>query len=229
VGLPDPVRAYFRAALKDAQPLVAAASLEHRGTFNMSETGEQWKPFTSDQFVVVRRPAFVWDARIRMVPGMSVHVHDAYVGGGGVLTASVLGLVTVMAQPATPELAHGELMRFLAEAVWYPTVLLPSQGVGWEPIDDTAARASVTDGGTTVSLEFHFDESGLVETVRSPGRYRLVDGLQVSTPWEGRFWDYQRRDGMLVPLEGEVAWLLEDGPKPYWRGRIQRVQYETGP
>lgn len=28
------------------------------------------------------------------------------------------------------------------------------------------------------------------------------------------------RDGMLVPLEGEVAWLLPEGPKPHWRGRI---------
>ncbi len=27
-------------------------------------------------------------------------------------------------------------------------------------------------------------------------------------------------------LEGEVAWLLEKGPKPYWRGRIQKIKYE---
>lgn len=31
---------------------------------------------------------------------------------------------------------------------------------------------------------------------------------------------------MLVPLQGEVAWLLPQGPLPYWRGRIERVEYD---
>ena len=40
-GLPAPVQTYFRAVLKDGQPMVAAVSVEHTGTFNMSETDEQ--------------------------------------------------------------------------------------------------------------------------------------------------------------------------------------------
>jgi hypothetical protein len=31
---------------------------------------------------------------------------------------------------------------------------------------------------------------------------------------------------MQIPLEGEVAWLLPEGPKPYWRGRITDIAYE---
>lgn len=53
-----------------------------------------------------------------------------------------------------------------------------------------------------------------------------MEGVQVAAPWQGRFWGYEIQEGMLVPLDGEVAWLLADGPKPYWRGRIQRIQYE---
>ena len=226
VGLPTPVQRYLRAVLKEGQPLVAAVSVEHTGTFNMSETGEQWKPFTSAQRVVTCRPGFVWDARVHMAPGMTVRVHDAYVAGGGILTAKLFGLLTVMEQPGTPELAQGELMRFFAEAAWYPTVLLPSQGVVWEEIDDTQAGATLTDGATTVKVVFQFDTQGLISSVRSDSRHREVDGLQVATPWEGRFWDYELRDGMLIPLEGEVAWLLPEGPRPYWRGHIEQVEYE---
>jgi len=80
-GLPAPVQRYFRTVLKEGQPLVAAVSIEHTGTFNMGETAEQWKPFSSTQRVVIQRPGFIWDARIRMAPGMTVHVHDAYIGG----------------------------------------------------------------------------------------------------------------------------------------------------
>jgi len=225
-GLPAPVQRYFRAVLKEGQPLVAAVSVEHTGTFNMSETGEQWKPFKSTQRVITQRPGFVWDARIRMAPAMTAHVHDAYIAGEGVLTAKLFGLLTVMKQPSTPELAQGELMRFFAEGAWCPTALLPSQGVVWEAIDDAQASATLSDGTTTVKLVFQFDAQGLISSVRSDGRYRVVDGEQVATPWQGRFWDYELRDGMLIPLEGEVAWLLQEGPKPYWRGCIQRIEYE---
>ena len=48
----------------------------------MSTDGaEKWLPLVSIQRVVVRRPGFVWDARIQMLPGLDVRVHDAYVAG----------------------------------------------------------------------------------------------------------------------------------------------------
>jgi hypothetical protein len=31
---------------------------------------------------------------------------------------------------------------------------------------------------------------------------------------------------MLVPLDGEVAWLLPAGARPYWRGDITSLAYE---
>ena len=227
--LPAPVQRYFRAVLEPGAPLVASASIEHDGTFNMSEDGERWRPFTSRQHVVVRRPGFVWDARIRIAPGLPVFVHDAYVAGQGILEAKLLGLVTVMRQPQTAELAHGELMRFLAEAAWYPTALLPGQGVRWEAMGDERAAAELSDGGTTVRLVFEFDARGLISSVRSEGRFRTVGDRAEATPWQGRFRDYERRGGMLVPLGGEVAWLLPEGPLPYWRGRIRSIEYEFAP
>ncbi|MFO7544641.1 MAG: DUF6544 family protein [Trueperaceae bacterium] len=42
----------------------------------------------------------------------------------------------------------------------------------------------------------------------------------------GSLWNYAERDGLLVPLEGEVAWLLPDGPRPYWRGRIDEIVFQ---
>ncbi len=70
----------------------------------------------------------------------------------------------------TSELAQGELLRFLAEAVWYPTALLPSQGVRWQAVTDNSARASLQDANTSVSLLFHFAENGLIESVRAESR-----------------------------------------------------------
>lgn len=225
-GLPAPVQRYFRNVLKDGQPIAVAVTMEHTGTFNMSETSEQWKPFSSTQRVVTSRPGFDWDGRVSMMPGLTVRVHDAYIAGEGILHAAILGLVPVADLRGGDEIASGELMRFFAEAVWYPTALLPSQGVEWEEVDEDSARATLRDGDIAVTLVFHFDRDGLIDTVRAEARPRMVEGEQVATPWQGRFWNYETRDGVHVPLDGEVAWQLPEGDKPYWRGRFSKLTYE---
>lgn len=225
-GLPAPVQRYFRIVLQEGQPMVTGVRVQHRGTFNMGETTEQWKPFTSDQRVVNRRPGFDWDGRVAMMPGLTVRVHDAYVAGEGILHAAVLGLYSVANLRGTREFAEGELMRFFAEAAWYPTALLPSQGVRWDGGDARSARATLVDGAVTVTMLFSFNEEGMIETVRAEARGRAVGDQVIPTPWQGRFWNYQQRGGMQVPLDGEVAWLLPEGAMPYWRGRITEVAYE---
>jgi hypothetical protein len=228
-GLPPPVQRYFRAVLEETQPLVAAVSLAHTGTFNTSESNETWRSFSSTQRVITARPGFVWDARIAMLPGVAVRVHDAYVAGEGILHATLFGLLSVAKLRGTEHAAQGELMRFMAEAAWYPTTLLPSQGVQWHAVNDSSAKATMKDGDITVSLLFHFNDKGLIDSVHAESRWRAVNGDLIATPWQGRFWNYEQRDGMRVPLEGEVAWLLPAGPQPYWRGRIESIGYEFAP
>jgi hypothetical protein len=51
-GLPAPVQRYFQTILTPGQPLITAVTISHSGTFNMGETGEQWRPLTSEQRVI---------------------------------------------------------------------------------------------------------------------------------------------------------------------------------
>ena len=225
-GLPRPVQRYFRTVLTDGQPIITALTVHHAGTFNMNAAGKQWRPFTSTQRVITRRPGFDWDARVMMMPGVPVHVHDAYIAGKGQLHAAVFGLITVARVPDSLELQRGELLRFFMEAAWYPTALLPGQGVRWEAVDDQSAHASMKDGEITLTLLFRFNADGLIDTVRAEARGRIVDGRITTAPWQGHFWNYAIRDGMRVPLQGEVAWVLANEDKPYWRGTITAIAYE---
>lgn len=224
--LPPPVQRWFRTVLPAGPAPVAAARIEHVGTFAVGEDRPRWRPFRSVQRVVTEPPGFVWDARIAMAPGLTVHVHDAYVAGEGILQASLWGALRVAQARGTDALARGELMRFVAEAAWYPTALLPGERVRWTAVDERSADVTFTDGGACVTLRFCFDEQGLLDTVRADARERMVGGTMVPTPWQGRFWHHAARDGMRVPLQGEVAWLLPDGPRPYWRGDIIGLDYE---
>jgi hypothetical protein len=227
IGLPAPVQRYFRAALTDGQPIILAVSVEHTGTFNMAATGnDQWRPFSSTQRVITQRPGFDWEARIAMLPGLPVRVHDAYIAGEGMLHASLFGLISVANLRGTPEMAQGELLRWFAEGAWYPTALLPSQGVHWSAVDDRSATATMQDGATLVTLLFRFNADDMIASMRAEARGATINGVMVPTPWEGRWSNYALRDGMRVPLDGEVAWMFPAGTRPYWRGRITSIVYE---
>jgi Family of unknown function (DUF6920) len=225
-ALPAPVARYFRAVLRDGQSGVRYARFSQRGDFLLRPTPDGWRPFTATQHAATDPPGFVWDARIRMAPGITVRVRDALVDGTGSMVGSVLGLFRLVSTQVTPEIGAGALHRYLAEAVWFPTALLPAYGVGWTPLDDSSARATLSVAATTVSLDFHFGHDGLVHRVFTSERARAVGGRFVLTPWQGRFLDYGEQDGMRIPLAGEVEWLLPEGPQVYWRGRLTEVSYE---
>lgn len=225
-SLPPPVQRYLRAALPEGQLPVTQVEIAHAGTFNMGEGGANWKPFTSRQVVTTQRPGFVWDGTIWMAPGLPVRVHDAYVAGQGVLLPALLGLVKLTELRGTGAIADGEAMRWLAEAAWYPTALRPGAAVTWTAIDDHSALANLRDGTVSVALTFHFGDDDLITSVRADARHRSVGGKLVATPWEGRWSDYRREAGMLVPMTGEVSWILPEGPRPYWRGRVTDLAFQ---
>jgi uncharacterized protein DUF6920 len=222
-GLPAPVARYFTFALPLGQRAIRRAHLRFRGTF-AAKPGA-WAPFTADQHVTARPPGFVWDARIAMMPIVPVRVRDSYVGGEGSMRAAVASVVSMTNQHGTKEMAVAALQRFLAEAVWLPTALLPRDGLTWSAIDDDNARVTLTDGATTASLDAHFAPSGELDSI-STKRYRDVKGTPVLTPWIGTHTDYRRIDGMMIPTKGEVAWVLPEGPVPYWRGGIVEARFD---
>jgi hypothetical protein len=225
-NLPAPVQRYLQTVLTPGQPMIESLQMRHSGQFSLSETVPKWVPFTSEQVTQMRRIGFDWVSYIKMAPRIPCFVHDAYINGAGLLHATAFGLVTLAKMQDTPEVNQGELLRFLAEAAWYPTMLLPSQGVVWKAIDDHCASATLTDNGTTVTLEFRFGDDHLIQSVYAAKRYRTVHGQLVTTPWQGRFWNYEKRSDILIPIAGEVAWLLPDQALPYWRGQLETITYE---
>ncbi|OKH20226.1 hypothetical protein NIES593_19720, partial [Hydrococcus rivularis NIES-593] len=74
--------------------------------------------------------------------------------------AALFGLFSLVNMQGTGDIAKGELMRFFAEAVWYPTALLPSpsQGIHWEAVSDRSAQGTLTECDISITLLFTFNE-----------------------------------------------------------------------
>jgi hypothetical protein len=225
-GLPEPVVRYFAFALepRSLRP-IRAARVEQAGSFAFRPG--VWKPFTAVQHYRVKPPGFVWDARIAFARLLPVRVRDAYAGGRGQMRARLLGLVPMADLEGGGQLAAASLQRHLAELPWLPTALLPAAGVTWSPIDGRRARATLQDGEISATVDFHFGDQGQIERVTSL-RSRAVGETMVPTPWEGRFWDYREVEGLRLPHQAEVAWLLPEGRHAYWRASIVRFELDRG-
>lgn len=225
-GFPEPVSRYFAFAL-GARPVrpIRGARLEQEGSFALRPGA--FKPFTAIQHYRLEPPEFVREARIAFAPLLPIKVRDAYAGGRGQMKARLLGLVPMADLAGGGELAAASLQRYLAELPWLPTGLLPGSGVLWTAIDARRARASLQDGEIAATVDFHFGDQGQIERVTAV-RSREVGGAMVPTPWEGRFWDYREVDGLRLPHQAEVAWLLPAGRNVYWRARIVRFELDRG-
>lgn len=218
-GLPESVRRYLAHAIPEGQLLPSLVVLEQRGEMRLPGG---WRRFSARSHVRRNPPGFVWDARVDMLPLVSAWVRDGYVSGQGCMDAALAGLIPLISAPPSAEVTAAALQRYLAEGPWAPASLLPLAGVAWTPVDDSTARATLADGATQVSVDFHFRAGGEIDQVVAD-RYRSVDGRQVLTRWIGRFSDYREFAGMRIPGRGVVGWAPGNAWDPYWRGQILSV------
>lgn len=223
--LPEPVRKYFRLALRDGAPLIRTAKVTQLGGFRAKPEMKGWSPMRAEQLFSIHPKAFAWNASIAMLPGININVCDSYIDGRGAMKGNAAALIDLIDVHDQKELNAGALQRYLAESVWFPTALLPSSGVTWTAMDAHRARATLTEADTTVSLEFGFNDLGEIVSVYAPARYREVEGRYVPTPWQGTFSDYFEVDGYRIPRRGAVEWHLKDGVYPYWKAELKTVEF----
>lgn len=225
-ALPRPVARYLRERLPPNQRLIRRAQIWTSGEFLIRPGTSGWRRFRAKQLFTWQPAGYVWDARIRMLPGLDIFVRDALVAGEGSIRAAVAGLVPLVSSRGSPGLAAGASHRFLAEALWFPTALVLNPILRWVPIDDDKARVTLEQGATTVALEYRFGPDGLPVSVFAPDRFREQGGRGIPTPWQVRFLRHEIRGGMMIPVSAVVEWLLPSGPLAYWRGTVGEVRYE---
>ncbi len=167
-ALPLPVQRYFRFALSDGEPFIREVCILQTGKLKADISSSGWMPFTARHIATTTPTGFLWNADISVLSWLSVNVIYSVLNGIGLSRASVFSFFTVATDKDIPQLNEAALHRYLAEAVWYPTLLLPQSGVSWTAVDDSCALATLSDAGVTVSLLFHFDNEGAVTKVSTP-------------------------------------------------------------
>jgi hypothetical protein len=229
-SLPAPVARYLRHALTDGQPLISLVKTNQTGELRTKTSSEKWYRFSAKYLATPIVPGFVWGAKLNVFPKTWLRILDAYIAGVGIGKVDLLSVIPLGADSNVEALNSGALYRYLAEAVWYPTALLPGFGVEWSPIDDRSAMARLTNNGISVSLEFRFNERNEVAGIYTPSRPQKLNGDYQPTAWEGHFANYTDQSGLRVPAYGEVGWYSDGEWRCVWKATITdiRVNFYKG-
>ncbi len=224
--VPAPVRRYLESVLPAGTSAPAMMVSSQHGELRTSATSKRWMSFAAIHHATVTKPGFVWDARVAATRWLPLTVLDSLIDGQGSGQVLLLSALTLAHDAGTMEMNSGSMHRFLAEAVWYPWALLPSNWLHWAPIAVDRAMATMTANGLTVALEFRFTGTGEVAAVYSPGRWGSFDGHYVQVAWEGHFSEYERQAGVFVPRRGEVGWYHDGRLELVWRGGVDHISWE---
>ena len=136
-----------------------------------------------------------------------------------------MGLFPMLDTSDEVELDRSEFIRFLAESPWYPTFFASDNNLRWNTLSDTSAVVHYDDGSFVVDLTFTFGEDDLIKSIRCNDRGRSVGDEIIPTTWVGNWSNYQNQSGFTIPMEGEVAWIIDDSSLTYWKGEVTKIKF----
>jgi hypothetical protein len=225
--VPAPVARYLKLALGAARPPPRLVRIAQEGALRTDVSSNRWYDFRAENTVAPLAQAFLWNAKVRLAPLIHLRVLDALLNGIGRGRVQLMSTIELASAAGLVEINAGSLHRFLAEAVWYPWALMPSEHLAWTHLDDRRALATLTVSGLSVSLEFRFGVSGEVTGIYTPARWGRFGKRYLQAPWEGEFREYRQFDGLMLPSEGAVGWHWDGKLRWVWSARVDAVVTET--
>lgn len=224
-GLPGPARRYLLHAIEPGTPLSRSVRLTMSGAIRMNRDGDLL-PMESEELLAADR-GYVWRARLRMA-GVPIRGHDVYVDGEGRMRWWLAGLIPVVRADG-PGLSRSAAGRLLAEtALFLPSMLLPSRGARWEPVDDSTAVVRLETHGEEAEITLEVDGAGRLERLTVPRWNSDPDNGPVGyLPFVSEdFEDERTFGGFTIPGRFRGGWRLgEEGEFPFFYPVIEDAEY----
>jgi hypothetical protein len=213
-GLPEPVKRYFKYVLKDEQPYINSVRLTHNGFFK-TDLKKDFTAITGEQYFSAQKPQFIWKGKTSMFTA-----RDFFIDEKGGLIATLFNVYDVVDAKGS-NFDEGELQRWLAESVWFPTNLLPSEYVNWMAIDANSAKLCFK--YKTIAFDFivNFNAIGEITTMES---HRFMTANR-KEKWVCKMANYQERNGVKIPISDQAIWRLNDGNQVYAKFEVQKIEY----
>lgn len=224
IGLPSCVQKWLLRSGVVGQERINTIRLLQTGRMRLGPD-KPWMPFRAEQYINVAQPGFVWLARVKAAPLVSIVGYDRYLNGQGHMQIKLWGLIPVAKTQPGFEINQSTMHRFIAEMIWYPSAAL-NDYIKWEEIDADSARAIMTWQGVSAEMVFHFNDQGdLVSNIAS--RYREDRGSFVLTDWGGIARGYKEFHGIRIQSKSDIIWKYPSGDFNWLQLEINDISFNS--
>lgn len=212
--LPEPVQRYFNYVLKDGQPYISTVKLTHNGFFK-TDLKKDFIKISDVQYFSASKPQFIWKGTTTMFTA-----RDLFIDDNGGLMVTLLNVFNVVNAKGS-NYDEGELQRWLAESVWFPTNLLPSEYVKWSAIDDNSAKLSFHYKAVAFDFIIQFNTIGEITEIQGE-RFMTVDKKE---SWVCKMANYKEVNNVKIPFSDQAIWRLKEGDQVYAKFEVQKIEY----
>ena len=213
-NLPEPVQKYFKYVLKDGQPYINCVRLTHNGSFK-TDLKKDFIKISGEQYFSAIKPQFIWKGTTSIFTA-----RDYFIDDKGGLIATLLNVYNVVDAKGA-NFDEGELQRWLAESVWFPTNLLPSDYVNWTAIDTNSAKLSFRYKSTAFDFIVRFNEIGEIVEIEGE-RFMTADKKE---KWVCKMANYQERNGVKIPISDQAIWRINNKDEVYAKFEVLKIEY----
>ncbi|WP_138420370.1 DUF6920 family protein [Aquibacillus sediminis] len=209
----------------ETEPIVTV-SFKQKGQMKLKPDQKKWYKAEAEQYVSVKRPGFVWNASVEMMPLIHVAGKDVFHDGDGRMQMELLSILPVVHIANNNKVDQSTMQRFLLELPWYPSAALEPY-ITWESLNPTTAQATMSYKGKTGSAIYYFDEDGNLDKV-SAMRYKDHDDNAEPLECIGEVKEMKMVDGKMIPTKMDVSWLVKGEKFTWYQLEIYDVVYTRG-
>lgn len=222
-GLPGPLQRYLKVCGYMNTPVPYNADIFWSGSEIKLSPDKEWGRLKTVQFNSVDPIGRV--AYMKFIK-MPVAGRDLYRNGYGEMKGKLLGLFRVIFDNSKAT-AQSVLITTFCEFLLIPGYLL-SNNVKWEEVDTKTVRGTLAEHGMKVEALFLFNDEGLLTRVETGDRYYSEGkGAHKKVRFSALIESYRTQGEILIPEKMTAVWHFTDGDYEYFRGVIDRVEYNV--
>jgi Family of unknown function (DUF6920) len=222
---PEPVSRYVSWALGENRTPSGCMHFRHGGRIRYGKTG-RWMGMGGEGFFSAAAPAFVWHATITYAPGVWLEMYDYYVDRKAGMNLNLFS-VFPLDNAKTDEIKGSSLFRYLARTPLFPQILGSSPFIRWENVDDSTAKAIITDKDTSVEALVRFGSRGMIDSIEFCDKTNPETGRPVPGHFASRFSSYADVRGCQVPMQITSEIILPDGEYVCAEYAITLVEFDV--
>ena len=219
--LPPPVQRYLRYSNVIGKPKPGNMHVVFEG--EMRSKDKDWFSFTSEQYNFFDEPTRLFFMKANMF-GITVPGYHRYENKKALMNIKLFGLIDVV-KIEDENLAKGETVTVFNDMCLMAPGFLTDKRITWEPINDTAAKATLTNGSINVSAVLYFNQQGQLIDFISNDRYETNNKLWL--PFSTPVSEYKVINNMNLISYGEAIWHYPDSAFVYGKFRTKKMEYNV--